>query len=173
MGRHRSDGTQPALRLVGGGLGGPDGTPPSPTRKRCALVVDDERQVMVVICRIVESMGWAAAGFRDPRLALASLERNPGAYDIILTDLRLGDGNGLDVAAGAVRLCPAMPVVLLSGAPLPATAWEVAADAGVRMVIYKPFRIHEVMDAVRSLAGGGEDRPPSGANVAVVGSRKQ
>jgi two-component system response regulator YesN len=129
----------------------PGDVPAAPRRQRHALVVDDERAIMTVMCRVVESMGWSSDGYDDPADAIGSLTRASAAYDIVLTDMRLGEQTGLDVAASAIRAQPGIPIILLSGAPLSAAMWDTAADVGVQMVIYKPFHIHELMGAIRHL----------------------
>lgn len=149
----RADATAVRLERVGPGAHAVEGIPVSPRRR--ALVVDDERALLMVICRMVETMGWASDGCDESAAAIAMFTRNPSAYDIVLTDMRLGEASGLDVAAAAVRARPGIPIILLSGAPLPATKWEAAADAGVQMVLYKPFHVHELVGAIRGLTERG------------------
>jgi DNA-binding NtrC family response regulator len=149
-----------AVRHVETGARAPNDGPAAPRRQRHALVVDDERAIMTVMCRVVESMGWSSDGYDDPAEAIGSLTRASTAYDIVLTDMRLGEQTGLDVAATAVRAKPGIPIILLSGAPLSAAMWDTAADVGVQMVIYKPFHLHELVGAIRHLTepvGGSAD----------------
>ncbi|MBI2406687.1 MAG: response regulator [Gemmatimonadetes bacterium] len=169
MNRHgaRADGS--AVRRLELGLSACPATPVEQRRARRALVVDDERALMTVVCRVVETIGWVSDGYADPAEAIASLVSDPAAYDIVLTDLRLGDQTGLDVATAAVRVRPGIPVILLSGAPLSAAMWDAAADVGVQMVLYKPFHIHELLDAVRSLTDAPSEEPrPSAPRLAVL-----
>lgn len=77
------------------------------------LVVDDEENVLVTIQAILEMDGYAvdtAQSAEDARRRIAAAE-----YDVILTDLRLGEASGQEVLAAVKRHSPSTVAIMLTG----------------------------------------------------------
>jgi CheY-like chemotaxis protein len=74
--------------------------------------------------------------------------------DVILLDVRLPDGNGLDLAA-EVRASarPAVRIVIVSASVLPAERSR-AIDSGADAFLGKPFGATDLIDALVALAPG-------------------
>lgn len=110
------------------------------------LVVDDDPLVRRVVVRMIEYLGFVvvdAEGLTAARTTLAQ-----GHIDLVLCDIDLLDGSGVDLAAELIAV-GAPPVVLMSGSePVLAHA---RATLGVR-VIAKPFD-RAGLKAVLSAAG--------------------
>ncbi len=77
-----------------------------------ALVVDDEAPQREIIAAILSSAGWDVSQAGGAKTALKLLEPSPP--DVILTDLRMADEDGLDLLADLRRVAPAIPVVLMT-----------------------------------------------------------
>jgi CheY-like chemotaxis protein len=73
-------------------------------------------------------------------------------FDLVLSDLMLGGlDSGLDVLARAQSCTPPVPVLLMTGF---AEADEIqAAELSRHRVLRKPFKIKDLMTALRSVAG--------------------
>jgi DNA-binding response OmpR family regulator len=129
-------------------------TPPAATsaRRACVLVVDDDAQVRQVIRWALEDEGLAVVTAADGRAALGlAVERVP---DLVVLDLTLPELNGYAVArslrAGHAQLIPILLITADGQAPLKAR--RVGAYAFLR----KPFRIEDLLEAVRTgLSGAG------------------
>ena len=65
------------------------------------LIVDDEPSVRDSLRRTVEREGHEVALAADLRTGRRLLAE--GAFELLLTDIRLGDGSGLDLVADARR----------------------------------------------------------------------
>ena len=78
--------------------------------------------------------------------AVTLLQRQ--AFDLMITDIRMAPVDGMQLMQLAHKLYPKMPVIVIS-----AYAADEVADqsfaAGCVAYIKKPFRINEVLDAVR------------------------
>jgi DNA-binding response OmpR family regulator len=116
-------------------------------------VVDDDAQVRQTIRWALEDEGLAVVTAADGREALGlALERVP---DLVVLDLTLPEMSGLAVAR-SLRSARAQPIPVLlitADGQAPLKARSVGAYAFLR----KPFRIEELLDAVRtglSSAGG-------------------
>src|SRR6266567_5616752 len=77
------------------------------------LVVDDEQSVTVTMAAILEMDGYSVATALRGKEAL-ELIRNE-TFDLVLTDLRLDDFDGMDVLAAARRRSPDTVGIVLTG----------------------------------------------------------
>lgn len=84
---------------------------------------------------------WCAT-LREASDALAS-----SAYDVLVTDLALGDGSGFELAAGARRNHPHMPVILLTGEP---SAHD-AAPGVFAAILTKPVSFQHLLSTVENV----------------------
>jgi two-component system response regulator PilR (NtrC family) len=105
------------------------------------LIVDDERSMREFLAiylrrggHRVEAAGDAEAG----RKAVAARE-----YDVVITDLRMPDGTGLDILGDTKRLFPDTQVVVVTAFATAETAIA-AMKAGAYDYLTKPFKVDEV-----------------------------
>ena len=100
------------------------------------LIVDDEASVRRTIRTVLESMGHQVTEARDAGQALYSL--NPGLYDLVFLDLRLGADKGLDLLPELLRLGAGLDVVVITAYATVETAVE-AMRRGAFDYLPKPF----------------------------------
>lgn len=100
-----------------------------------ALVVDDDRQVRELLCRMLARWGTSVVGARGLAEGRLGLERMP---DLVLVDLCLPDGSGVALAREAAALRPAPLIVGMSGRASPDESFALGR-AGVRAFLVKPF----------------------------------
>jgi two-component system nitrogen regulation response regulator GlnG len=116
---------------------------------RSALLVEDDGAIATVITAALEEDGFAVercdsiAG-RDRLLA----ERR---YDVMLTDVILGDGDGIETLAAVQAAAPAMPIIILSAQNTLDTAIR-ASDTGAFEYFPKPFDLDELVRTTRQAA---------------------
>jgi DNA-binding NtrC family response regulator len=113
--------------------------------KPTLLLVDDDRRVLESMADWLRGQGYdldTAAGYVN------ALERLRGkSYDLVLADVRLGDGDGFDLLEQCRRNWPASQVVLLTGYGTPDGAIE-AIRAGAFDYLTKPLIDDELLMAV-------------------------
>jgi two-component system response regulator FixJ len=112
----------------------------SPTRQ--AYVVDDDEPFRRSLLVLLESAGWKVQGFgsgRDFTEASGALE--PG---ILLLDLNLGEGTGLDLIERERHALDRFAVVMMTGAGEIATAVR-SIKAGAADFLEKPFFSEELL----------------------------
>jgi len=112
------------------------------------LLVDDDRCLADSTAHWLAERGYAvevATTFADAR---TRFENHP--FDVVLTDLRLGDaeGDGLDLIRQLRRQQPDAGSLLITGYATPETVME-AARAGASDVLSKPWRDEELLEAIR------------------------
>lgn len=76
------------------------------------LIIDDEVQIRTLLTRMMELEGYDVCQAGDCRAALKQLElQNP---DVVLCDVFLPDGNGVDLALAIKKAAPNVEVILLT-----------------------------------------------------------
>jgi PAS domain S-box-containing protein len=126
--------------------------PPPPTETprgqgERVLYVDDEAQLVTLSVRFLERLGYQVEGHVSPSEALASLRRQPDAFDLVVTDFNMPGLSGLDVAIAVAALRPALPVLLASGHMRPPET-EQARALGIGGILRKPYTVDELGLAV-------------------------
>lgn len=125
--------------------------PTLPLAGRCAIVLDDEPAVREALQWRLEAWGARVRAYAS----LAALETSlaGGALadaDLLLADLHLPDGDGLQAVARVQALHPGVPALVVTGTTLPA---ELARLAGSGIaVLNKPFRAEALLEALQRLA---------------------
>lgn len=77
------------------------------------LVVDDDGPFVQRLARAMDKRGYEAETAESIAEAIAKVEYNPPDYAVV--DMRLGDGNGLDVIERIRKLKPEARIVVLTG----------------------------------------------------------
>jgi DNA-binding NtrC family response regulator len=83
--------------------------------------------------------------------ALDLTTQNP--YDVVFLDLRLQDGNGLDVLKAILGARPQTNVVIMTGFGGVESAIA-AFKAGAKEYLLKPFKIEAIVDLAKRLDEG-------------------
>jgi signal transduction histidine kinase/DNA-binding response OmpR family regulator len=117
------------------------------------MYVDDEETLVVVMTRLLESLGYRCTGFVDPLAALEAFRADPGQFHAVLADMNMHQMSGLVLARSLARIRPDVSVGIVSGfGEQPALKTE-----GIRVQLSKPFSAAEVGLALRQLLErGGE-----------------
>ena len=117
------------------------------------LVADDEPKLGTLLAEALELDGHEAIRVGGGREALARLEA--GAFDVVVTDLRMPGVDGLAVLRAA-RALHAPPEVVLMTAHATAESAVAAMKAGAADYVVKPFAVDELRMRVRRLASQRE-----------------
>lgn len=114
------------------------------------LVVDDDEDMRVTLTDFISRLGIkvsAAGGIADAEKALRG--ENP-PFDMVMTDLRLPGGSGMDVLRAAHARCSETLVTIVTGYASLETAIE-AIRLGAYDYITKPFTLDEIGVHVRNM----------------------
>ena len=113
--------------------------------KYLMMVVDDEPIVGKRLKQIFDKAGYNTEVFTDGRSALKDLHRN--IYDIIVTDLRMDDVDGMKILEEAIEINPHIKVIMITAF----AEMEIAKEAfkkGVFDFIAKPFKIDDLRKVI-------------------------
>jgi DNA-binding response OmpR family regulator len=112
------------------------------------LLVEDSARLAALLAEAVREAGWrldAVSTFADAEAAIAATE-----FDLILLDLGLPDGDGLDLLRAIRRAADVTPVLILTAR---GTVEERIAglDAGADDYLVKPFHHREFLARCRAM----------------------
>src|SRR5438067_9630376 len=124
------------------------------------LVVDDEESVAVTMGAILEMDGYQVAISTTGADALRRL--NETAFDLVLTDLRLDDTDGLNIVSEVCRLQPETVSIILTGYASLESAIK-ALREGAYDYLIKPCDVEEL----RATVARGVERRQLGTQLRV------
>ncbi len=111
------------------------------------LVVDDEKDLLVVLCELLQHYGFEAKGFTDSSEALKEFRKNSSLYSLVITDLTMPGIQGDELAQEVLRVRPGLPVMLCSG--YNQRLDEVRAkQIGIHTIMNKPFEFEDLIKSV-------------------------
>ena len=115
---------------------------------KLVYLLDDDPDILLLFDYILNGNGFRTENFTTVRQFLARIE--VVLPDIILLDIKLPDGNGLDVCRFLSSQLPtsAIPVLIISGYPENKRKYKAAGAWGF---ITKPFTGEELVDMINAL----------------------
>jgi len=131
--------------------------PPSTPKPLRLLLVEDKDSFRKLLVQTLEGGAWEVAALGDPKEALRLL--GEGAFDLLVTDLRLPGLSGLELLKSAKRLQPHLRAVVMSAFGEPADIVE-AIRWGADDFLAKPFDLQAFLDLLERLRALGEAPAP-------------
>jgi DNA-binding response OmpR family regulator len=118
--------------------------------EHAVLVVEDEADLVSTYGRLLRRQGcrMTAAGTRKE--GLAALEREP--FALVIADMRLPDGDGLDVVRAA-RGHAAVPAVIVVTGFASVQSRRQALEAGATAYLAKPFSTLTLSSLIQETLG--------------------
>ena len=110
---------------------------------RKILVVDDHFEILELIACVLGTTGCDVLTTESAPAARAILREFD--FDLLITDIVLGDANGYALAAWARALKPALGLLYVSGH---AQERRHAARPGQGVLLAKPFRLDQLVSSV-------------------------
>jgi two-component system response regulator RegA len=121
---------------------------PAPQAEMTLLIVDDDKPFLARLTRAMESRGFQVTGAESVADGLAAIRRSAPAFAII--DMRLADGNGLDVISELKAVRPDARGIILTGYGNIVTA-VTAVKLGAFDYLAKPADADEIYSALMAL----------------------
>ncbi len=115
------------------------------------LVVDDENDLRMLVAERLGMEGYCVAEAGRVKDAVRMLAQSD--YDLLLLDVRLPDGTGLDVLKYMKETGKSMPVIMLTGT----TGLDIAVESvrlGARDYVTKPAKLSYLLHSIKELLTG-------------------
>jgi two-component system response regulator RegA len=116
--------------------------------ERSLLIVEDDKSFLQRLARAMEGRGFAVTTAESVADGLLQVEKAAPAFAVV--DMRLGDGNGLDVISAMKKRRPEARAIILTGYGNIATAVN-AVKLGAVDYLAKPVDADDVVAALLAL----------------------
>ena len=112
------------------------------------LIADDEDVIRETIADVLNKSGALTVMARDGNEAIAMIRAQH--FDLVLSDIKMPQRNGYEVFAAARESNERCPVILITGFGYdPNHAIVRASREGLAGVLFKPFKVEQLLDEVR------------------------
>ncbi len=120
------------------------------------LVADDEMDIRQTIAELLRKAGCYVDLAKDGTEACALLA-GEAPYDLVLSDIKMPHKDGYEIFSAARKLGRNAPVILMTGFGYdPNHAIVRASREGLAAVLFKPFKVEQLMKEVRDAVGAGK-----------------
>jgi len=116
------------------------------SNKPSIIVADDDLTIRVVVGEALRQEGWLVLEAED----LPELERmvSAGQGDVVVSDVMMPGGSGLEALPRIVMMRPELPVIIMSAQNTLSTAMA-AANKGAFEYLPKPFDLDELVATIK------------------------
>jgi DNA-binding NtrC family response regulator len=118
------------------------------------LVVDDEESIREFLTILLEKEGYQVATAES--VASGKQQVEEGSFDLVMCDLKLPDGSGLEVLEEARRRQIEWPFIIITAHTTPQHALE-SLRAGAAEYLSKPFNVDDLKIILSKLMGRRRD----------------
>lgn len=131
------------------------------------FVVDDEPKVCEAIRETLEESGAKVTCFARAAECLERLRRQ--RCDLLITDLKMPEMDGIELLTNARAIAPSLPVLMITGYGDIPTAVQ-AVKAGAVDFVEKPLAKYDFIEKVKSIL---QDSPSAGASAETPLTRRE
>ncbi len=112
------------------------------------LVIDDENAICASFRYTLSRLGYVPTTHTDPVAAVDQFRADPGAFDLVLTDLTMPRMTGIDVARAILDVRPDLPILMASGF---SASWtpEAVKALGIADLLAKPVSLPQLATLMR------------------------
>ena len=111
-------------------------------------IVDDDREIRDALCDLFLVEGLACRAFESAEAFL--MAHAPGAFAVLVTDVRMPGMTGLELLARIRRSDPGLPVIVVTSST-DAQIRQKAQEGGARVLLVKPIRDAELLNHLAAL----------------------
>ena len=119
---------------------------PTATAHPTILIVDDNRDLLRFLERLVAQSGWKLLMAETAEAGLEQVTREKPS--VALLDYMLPDDTGVALGVRLREMMPGIPVIIMSGAELPGKD-QITCEEHDFQILQKPFLANEIMNQIR------------------------
>ncbi|NLE59338.1 MAG: response regulator [Planctomycetes bacterium] len=122
---------------------------------KSVLLIDDEEIIRQTVCDVLSKYGCEVEVARDGVRALAMIHAR--SYDLVISDIRMPGKSGYEIFAAVKEARPGCPVIFMTGFGYdPNHSIIRASKEGLLAVLYKPFKVDQLLADVRAAISAGK-----------------
>jgi len=111
------------------------------------LLVDDEEEIRVATSTILESAGNRVVMAKDGEQALNLLTTHEEKFNLVITDIKMPNMDGVTLARKTQEIAPSLPVILTTGYA-DVSDQLTSSESLQYQFIRKPYRAEELLQAI-------------------------
>lgn len=119
------------------------------------LIVDDERNIVLLLRQLFTECGYETCEAFNGLAGLKVFQSQ--FFDLVITDLRMPEMDGMSFLREVKLLEPEMPVIVLTAYDSPETAAE-AKESGAYVYLTKPFQVEDLLSIVEAKLGARKSK---------------
>ncbi len=117
------------------------------SKRGSILIVEDDFELRKTIAEVIKNCGYDICEAESGAAALKKIiERKP---NVIISDLEMPNGSGLDLAKAMTKHHLKIPFVLLTGRHQLDT--ECYTEPTIQHIVFKPFKPQEILSLIQDL----------------------
>jgi CheY-like chemotaxis protein len=121
---------------------------------KAVLLVDDEEIIRQTVCDVLSKYGCEVEVARDGVRAVAMIHAR--SYDLVISDIRMPGKSGYEIFAAVKEARPGCRVIFMTGFGYdPNHSIIRASKEGLSAVLYKPFKVDQLLADVRAAISAG------------------
>jgi CheY-like chemotaxis protein len=118
------------------------------------LVVDDDSDIAYVLKQGLLKNGFLVTAFTSPEEALKNFKSNSEDYDLVLSDIRMPEMSGIQLARKVKEINPKVKVVLMTSFEIRDNEFsKVFPSTQVDGFVQKPIRIKDLTNKILDIIG--------------------
>jgi PAS domain S-box-containing protein len=121
------------------------------------LLVEDEKAILRITTKMLESLGYAVLAASSPTEAIRVSESHPGKIDLLMTDVVMPEMSGTELAKSMLHLYPNLRCLFMSGYTANVIARHQVPNGGVYF-LNKPFSKQDLATKVREAFDDAESQ---------------
>ena len=114
------------------------------------LLVDDDIRLLELTSQLLFRKGYIVTPATGSSEAMAILNKNHRAYDIVVTDFCMPEINGIELARMIKELSADIPIILHT-AKVDLINEIQTAQVGIAQIIMKPYRVEELDEIIKKV----------------------
>lgn len=118
------------------------------------LVVDDDSDIAYVLKRALLKNRFLVSAFTSPEKALKNFKSNSEDYDLMLSDIRMPEMSGIQLARKVKEINPKVKVVLMTTFEIKDNEFsKVFPSTQIDGFVQKPIRIKDLTNKILDIIG--------------------
>ncbi len=115
------------------------------------LIIDDDMDMVIIFKIVFEKAGYNAISFTDPLLAIEHFKSNPTFYSLILTDLRMPNKSGIELANEIRKISTTVDIWLTTAFMLEDFSNDSRfKSAKINRIIEKPIKVSNLIKLINN-----------------------
>jgi DNA-binding NtrC family response regulator len=115
------------------------------------LIIDDDMDMAIIFKIVFEKAGYNAISFTDPLLAIEHFKSNPTFYSLILTDLRMPNKSGIELANEIRKISTTVDIWLTTAFMLEDFSNDSRfKSAKINRIIEKPIKVSNLIKLINN-----------------------